>query len=169
MSRHPITPEGYEKLSAELRHHKEVVRPGIVRDIEEARAHGDISENSEYEDAKERQSLCEGRIAFLENAVAAAEIIDVSKLHQDGRVVFGTTVVLEDPDSGETRRYRLVGETESDIEAGLISFKSPLGRAMIGREEGDEVLVDTPGGQKRWEICEVLYLDAVTFSAGRET
>lgn len=158
MSRHPVTPEGLEALHTELTRQKSIVRPGIVRDIEEARAHGDISENSEYEDAKERQALCEGRIAYLEGVIAGAEVIDVLKLPQNGRVVFGTTVELEDPESGETRRYRLVGETESNVDEGLVSFKSPIGQALIGREEGDEVEVSTPGGKRRWEICEVLYL-----------
>lgn len=158
MNRHPLTPEGYARLSEELKHHKEILRPQIVRDIEEARAHGDISENSEYEDAKERQSLCEGRIAFLEGVVAAAEVIDVAKLPRNGRVVFGTTVVLEDPDSGEHRRWRIVGETEADVDAGCISYKSPLGSAVIGKVEGDEVVVPTPAGPRRWEVVEVLYL-----------
>ena len=157
MSRHPITPEGFEALEAELTHHKSVLRPQIVRDIEEARAHGDISENSEYEDAKERQSLCEGRIAYLENVVAAAEIIDVTKLTASDRVVFGTTVVMEDVETGEERTYRIVGETEADVDNGKISFKSPIGNAMIGREEGEEVKVPTPGGVRTWEIVEVLY------------
>jgi len=158
MTRHHLTPEGYRKMEAELRHHKEVLRPQIVRDIEEARAHGDISENAEYEDAKERQALCEGRIAFLENVVAAAEIVDITKVDPNGKVVFGATVVLEDPDTGTERRWRIVGETESDVEGGCISYKSPLGRAMIGREEGDEVVVPTPAGPKTWEIVEVLYV-----------
>lgn len=158
MSRHPITPEGYEAACKDLRHHKEVVRPGIVLDIEEARAHGDLSENSEYDDAKERQSLCEGRIAFLESVVSGAEIIDVTKLPKSGRVVFGTTVELESPETEETRRYRIVGENEADVNNGKISFKSPLGKALIGREEGDEVTVPAPGGARVWEIIEVLYL-----------
>ncbi|MGC6492605.1 MAG: transcription elongation factor GreA [Myxococcota bacterium] len=158
MTRNPITPEGYVALEAELKRQKSVVRPQIVRDIEEARAHGDISENSEYEDAKERQSLCEGRIAQLENLVASAEIIDVAKLPRNGRAVFGTTVVLEHIDSGAEHRYRIVGESESDVEQGKISYTSPFGRAMIGREEGDEVTVPAPGGDKKYEIVEVLYL-----------
>jgi transcription elongation factor GreA len=157
MTRHPITPEGYQTLLAELRNQKEVVRPRIVRDIEEARAQGDISENSEYEDAKERQSHCEGRIAYLEGVVAAAEIIDVTKLPRNGRVVFGTTVLLTDQSNGEERRLRIVGETESNVEAGLISFTSPLGKALIGRSEGDEVSVPTPSGVRKWEVLEVLY------------
>lgn len=156
MTRHPITPEGYDALLADLKAHKEVIRPQIVRDIEEARAHGDISENSEYEDAKERQSLCEGRIAFLEGMVASAEIIDVLKLKRDGRVVFGTTVLLSEP-SGEEQTWRIVGETEADVKEGRISFKSPLGHALIGREEGDEVTVPTPGGTRVYEVVEVRY------------
>lgn len=157
MTRHPLTPEGYEKLDKELRYHKEVLRLQIVRDIEEARAHGDISENAEFEDAKERQAHCEGRIAYLENVVAGAEIIDVTKLEPSERVVFGCTVLLADPDTGDERRWRIVGETEADVDNGKVSFKSPLGKAMIGREEGEEVTVTTPQGPKNWEIVEVLY------------
>ena len=155
MQRTPITPIGYQTLVRDLRHLKEVVRPQIVRDIEEARAHGDISENSEYEDAKERQSHCEGRIAEVENLVATADIIDVLKLPRNGRVVFGVTVeITRDNDK---RKYRIVGESEADVGQGLISFKSPLARALIGRSEGDEVEVPTPGGMQRWEILEVVY------------
>lgn len=158
MSRHPLTPEGYAQLEKDLAHEKAVVRPGIVRDIEEARAHGDISENSEYEDAKERQSLCEGRIARLENLVAGAEIIDVTKLTPSERVVFGTTVLIEDPETEEQRTYRIVGEYEANVDEGLISYKSPIAKAMIGREEGEEIKVPTPQGPKYWEIVEVRYL-----------
>jgi transcription elongation factor GreA len=157
MNRNPVTPEGYEFLVAELKRHKEVVRPGIVRDIEEARAHGDISENSEYEDAKERQALCEGRIQELESRVAAAEVIDVAKLQPSDRVVFGTTVVIENTASGEERTYRIVGETEADIKHQKISFKSPLGKALIGKHEGEEAVVPAPGGKQTWEIVEVHY------------
>lgn len=156
MERNPMTPEGYEALMADLAHHKSVLRPQIVRDIEEARAHGDISENSEYEDAKERQSLCEGRIALLESMVATAEIIDVDKVPRDGRVVFGTTVLLEN-DNGEEFRWRIVGVHEADVDNGKISFKAPLGRALIGKEEGEEVVVPTPGGNRTFEIVEVRY------------
>lgn len=156
MNRNPITPEGYEALLAALKHEKEVVRPGIVRDIEEARAHGDISENSEFEDAKERQSHCAGRILELESHVASAEIIDVTKLKPSEKVMFGTTVVIESV-SGEKRTWRIVGETEANIEKKKISYKSPLGKALIGRNEGDEVVVPTPGGTQTWEIVEVRY------------
>jgi len=155
--RNPVTPEGYKALVEELKHEKEVVRPQIVRDIEEARAHGDISENSEYEDAKERQAHCEGRIAELEHRVATAEVIDVKKLPVSDRVVFGTTVRIENTETGEERTWTIVGETEADIERGRISFKSPLGKALIGRHEGEEVVVPAPSGKQTWEIIEVRY------------
>ena len=158
MQRHPMTPEGHKKLSATLKHLKEVVRPQIVKDIEEARAHGDLSENSEYEDAKERQSLTEGRVRDLESKLAASEIIDVTKLEVSDRVVFGTTVCLEDLETEEECRYRIVGEDESDVKEGLISVVSPIARALIGREVDEEVTVRAPGGVRRFLITEVLYI-----------
>ncbi len=158
MSRHPLTPAGFRRLAEELKHLKEFERGKIVRDIEEARAHGDISENSEYEDAKERQSHCEGRIVYLEGVCAGAEIIDVAKLPQNGRVVFGVTVHLKDAESDEQRTWRIVGENEADIENHRISFKSPVGKALIGKSEGDEVSVPAPGGVRRWEIMQVEYI-----------
>ena len=158
MQRHPMTPEGHKKLTATLKHLKEVVRPQIVKDIEEARAHGDLSENSEYEDAKERQSLTEGRVRDLESKLAASEIIDVTKLEASDRVVFGTTVCLEDLETEEESRYRIVGEDESDVKEGLISVVSPIARALIGREVDDEVTVRAPGGVRRFLITEVLYI-----------
>lgn len=157
MEQNPVTPEGYETLVATLKHAKSVERLAVVKDIEEARAHGDLSENSEYDDAKERQSLIEGKIARLEHLVASARIIDVAKLPVSDRVVFGTTVVLENSDSGDERVWRIVGESESDISNGLISYKAPVAKALIGRSEGDEVTIPTPGGQQRWEIVEVRY------------
>lgn len=157
MNRYPVTPEGYAALVAELANYKEVVRPQIVRDIEEARAHGDISENSEYEDAKERQAHCEGRIAELEGRVASADIIDVTKLPKNDRVIFGSTVTIENTKSGEKRKWRIVGEDEADVEKGKISYKSPLGKSLIGKHEGDEALVTAPSGNQTWEIVEVLY------------
>ena len=157
MNRNPVTPEGYQAMVEELQHLKSVERPKIVRDIEEARAHGDISENSEYEDAKERQSLCEGRINELENRVATAEIIDVTKLNVSDRIVFGCTVKVEEISTEENSCYKIVGELEADVNNGKISFKSPLGRALIGKEEGDEVTVVTPGGKRLFEVIEVSY------------
>ena len=158
MQRHPMTPEGHKKLSATLKHLKEVVRPQIVKDIEEARAHGDLSENSEYEDAKERQSLTEGRVRDIESKLAASEIIDVTKLEASERVVFGTTVCLEDLETEEECKYRIVSEDESDVKQGLISVLSPIARALIGREIDDEVTVRAPGGDRRFVITDVLYV-----------
>ena len=135
-----------------------MVRGQIVKDIEEARAHGDLSENSEYDDAKERQSLCEGRINELENRIATAEIIDVAKLPVTDRVVFGTTVMVEDANSGVESTWRIVGEIEADVASGTVSYSSPLGKALIGRSEGDEVQVPAPGGLRTLEIIEVKYV-----------
>ena len=157
MQRHPMTPEGHKKLSETLKYLKEVVRPQIVKDIEEARAHGDLSENSEYEDAKERQSLTEGRVRDMEAKLAASEVIDVTKMEPSDRVVFGTTVLVEDLDTEEESRYRIVGEDESDVKAGLISVLSPIARALIGREVDDEVIVRAPGGDRKMVITDVLY------------
>lgn len=157
MDRVPITPDGALRMAAELAYLKETLRPKIVRDIEEARAHGDISENSEYEDAKERQALCEGKIGELSSQLAALEIIDVKKLPVSNRVVFGVTVELEDTDSGEVAEYRIVGKYEADAKAGLISVTSPIGRAVIGKQKDDEVAVQTPRGTRRFVINEVHY------------
>lgn len=157
MDRVPITPDGALRMAAELAYLKETLRPKIVRDIEEARAHGDISENSEYEDAKERQALCEGKIGELSSQLAALEIIDVKKLPVSNRVVFGVTVELEDTDSGEIAEYRIVGKYEADAKAGLISVTSPIGRAVIGKQKDDEVAVQTPRGTRRFVINEVHY------------
>ena len=158
MDRVPITPAGAARLQVELAYLKETLRPKIVRDIEEARAHGDISENSEYEDAKERQALCEGRIGDLSSQLAAMEIIDVTKLQVSDRVVFGTTVEVEDTDSGEVTMYRIVGQYEVDAKAGLISLTSPIGRALIGKRKEDEVAVETPRGTRRFMINDVKYI-----------
>lgn len=158
MDRVPMTPEGHRALEAELKRHLEELRPQIVKDIEEARAHGDISENSEYEDAKHRQALCEGRIAELKGKLARAEIIRMEDLEPSDRVVFGTTVELEDQETEETVRYRIVGVDEADVSRGMISFSSPIGRALIGRSVGDEVQVRTPGGLRSFIIVDVHYL-----------
>lgn len=157
MQQNPVTPEGYAALEAELKHAKSVERLAVVKDIEEARAHGDISENSEYEDAKERQALIEGKIRELEHLVASARIIDVKKLQVSDRVVFGTTVVLENVESGEERTWKIVGERETDVSNGKISWKAPVAKALIGKTEGEEVQVPTPGGKQVWEIVEVRY------------
>ena len=155
MQRIPVTPRGYELLRKELRHLKEVVRPKIVQDIEEAISHGDLSENSEYEDAKHRQGLCEGRIREVESKLGAAEIIDVSKITPSDRVIFGVTVEVEDLDTEDVSTYKIVGSDEADIKAGMISITSPLARALIGKEEGDEVKFQTPRGIRTLSINDV--------------
>lgn len=158
MIRIPMTPEGRAQLEIELKHLKEVVRMQVVRDIEEARAHGDISENSEYEDAKHRQSLCEGRLRELEGKIAAAEVIDVSRIEPSDRIVFGVTVDLEDVDSGESVSYKIVGTDEADVKLGLVSVTSPIGRALVGRELGDEIQVKAPGGLRKYVVSAVRYV-----------
>ena len=152
-----MTPTGYRKVLAELKHHREVLRPQVVRDIEEARAHGDISENSEYEDAKERQAHIEGRTIELESTLALADVIDIKKVKPSERIIFGTTVELEDSDTGESFQYRIVGTEEADVKAGLISYNSPIARALLGRTVGDEVRFDTPKGQRTVLINAVHY------------
>jgi len=158
MERVPMTPRGYALLVDELRHKREVERPQIVRDIEEARAHGDISENSEYEDAKHRQSLCEGRLRELEGKIAAAEVIDVTRIEPTDRIVFGVTVDLDDVDGGETVSYKIVGTDEADVKHGLVSVTSPIGRALVGRELGDEIQVKAPGGLRKYVVSAVRYV-----------
>lgn len=157
MQRNLMTPEGKASLEAELKHAKSVLRPQVVRDIEDARAHGDISENSEFEDAKHRQGLLEGRIRDLEGRVATAEVVDVHQLEPSDRVVFGVTVDLFDLETEEELTYRIVGEDESDVKGGKISFTSPIGRALLGRRVGDEVRVETPRGVRTFEIADARY------------
>jgi transcription elongation factor GreA len=153
----PMTPTGYQKVLAEFKYVREVLRPQVVRDIEEARAHGDISENSEFEDAKERQAHIEGRVRELESRIALADIIDITRVAPSNRVIFGTTVELEDQDTGETTTYKLVGTEEADVKAGLISYSSPIGTAVIGRTVGDEVRFSTPKGTRTVVINAVHY------------
>lgn len=157
MERNPITQQGYDQMVAVLKNLKEVVKPSIVRDIEEARAHGDISENSEYEDAKERQAHCEGRVIELENMVSSADVIDPLKMPRDGKIRFGTIVTIENTDTEVTRELAIVGVFEADVSQGFISIKSPMARALIGKEEGDEAVVQTPAGKTMWEVAEVRY------------
>ena len=154
----PITTRGAEKLKVELHRLKTVDRPGVIQAIAEARAQGDLSENAEYDAAKDRQGFIEGRIRELEGKLAAAQIIDPSTLDAHGKVVFGATVELEEEDSGEQVKYQIVGEDEADLKQGLINVSSPIGRALIGKEEGDTAEVQTPGGIKRYEIVAVHYL-----------
>lgn len=154
----PITRRGAEKLKAELHRLKTVDRPAVINAIAEARAQGDLSENAEYDAAKDRQGFIEGRIQEIEGKLSAAQVIDPTELDAGGRVVFGATVELEDEDSGDTVRYQIVGEDEADLKQGLINVSSPIARALIGKEEGDTAEVQAPGGVRRYEIVAVQYL-----------
>ena len=154
----PITKRGAEKLKEELHRLKTVERHAVIQAISEARAQGDLSENAEYEAAKDKQGFIEGRILEIEGKLAAAQIIDPSTLDAGGRVVFGSTVLLEDEASGNEVTYQIVGDDEADIKLGLVSISSPIARALIGKEAGDVADVQAPGGVKRYEIMEVRYL-----------
>ncbi len=155
MERIPMTPEGYQTLKKELEHLKSNERPRVIRDIEEARSHGDLSENAEYDAAKERQAFIEGRLRELGFKLGTAEIIEPDDLPKD-RAVFACTVVLENVDTGEDVEYQLVGPEESDIEKGKISVTSPLGKAIIGKKPGDEIVLNAPGGKRVYEFVEIL-------------
>ena len=157
MSSTPLTIEGAEALRNELHNLKHVERPNVVNAIAEARAQGDLSENAEYDAAKERQGFIEGRIAELESKLSTAQIIDPTTLEQDGRVVFGVTVTMEDLDSGEKMTYKIVGDDEADVKLHKISISSPIARALIGKSVGDVVVVTAPSGQREVEILEVEY------------
>ena len=154
----PLTLRGAELLRAELQRLKSVDRPAVIAAIAEARSHGDLSENAEYDAAKERQGFIEGRIAEVEAKLSNAQIIDPASLDADGRVVFGATVELEDINSGQPVVYQIVGDDESDIKSGKISFSSPVARALIGKFSGDTVEVQTPGGVREYEILDVKYI-----------
>ena len=154
----PITVKGAEKLKAELHKLKTKDRPDVIAAIAEARSHGDLSENAEYDAAKDRQGFIEGRIKEIEGKLTAAKVIDPSTLDAGGKVVFGATVDLEDEDSGNAVTYQIVGEDEADLKLGLINVGSPIARALIGKEEGDTAEVQAPGGVRRYEITGVRYL-----------
>ena len=154
----PITTRGAEKLKAELQRLKSKDRPEVISAIAEARAQGDLSENAEYDAAKDRQGFIEGRIAEIEGKLAAAQIIDPATLQAGGRVVFGATVALEDVDSGDAVTYQIVGEDEADLKLGLINVGSPIARALIGKEVGDTADVQAPGGVRSYEIVAVRYV-----------
>ncbi|MDX2502006.1 MAG: transcription elongation factor GreA [Deltaproteobacteria bacterium] len=155
MDRIPVTPEGYEALNKELENLKRVERPQNIKAIEEARAHGDLSENAEFTAAKERQGFIEGRIGELGFKLANADVINCDNLPRD-RAVFGTKVLLENIDTGEEVEYQLVGSDESDIENGRISVSSPLGKAIIGKKPGDELTLEVPGGKRIYELVDIL-------------
>ena len=157
MSSFPLTVKGAEKLRAELHKLKTIERPAVILAIAEARAHGDLSENAEYDAAKERQGFVEGRIADLDGKLSNAQLIDPTALDAGGRVVFGATVELEDVNSGDTVTYQVVGDDEADIKLGQISVSSPIARALIGKYAGDTVDVQAPGGVHQYEVLDVLY------------
>jgi transcription elongation factor GreA len=157
VKRVPITLRGAEALRNELRTLKSEARPNVIKAIAEARAHGDLSENAEYHAAREQQGFIEGRIQELESKLSNAEIIDVTQMEPTGKVIFGSTVDLEDEDSGAKVTYQIVGEDEADIKAGRISVGSPISRALVGKSQGDAVTVSAPGGQRNYEIIAVRY------------
>ncbi|HNN09369.1 MAG TPA: transcription elongation factor GreA [Azospira sp.] len=157
MSKIPLTLNGAEKLREELHRLKTIDRPNVVAAIAEARSHGDLSENAEYDAAKERQGFIEGRIQDVEGKLGNAQIIDPKALDADGRVVFGATVDIEDQDSGDTVTYQIVGEDEADIKQGKVSYASPMARALIGKFAGDIAQVQAPGGLREFEILDVRY------------
>lgn len=158
MKKTPMTVVGVEKLKAELHRLKTVERPRIIQAIAEARSHGDLSENAEYHAAKEQQGFVEGRIAELDMKLATAQIIDPKTVNADGRVVFGATLRLMEENSGQEVTYQIVGDHEADIAKGMISISSPIARALIGKELGDVVEVQVPGGVRSYEILEVRYI-----------
>ena len=153
----PNTLRGAEKLKEELHRLKTVDRPAVIQAIAEARAQGDLSENAEYDAAKDRQGFIEGRIQDIESKLSMASVIDPSTLNAEGKVVFGSTVELEDEESGERVTYQIVGEDEADLKLGLINISSPIARALIGKESGDVAVVQAPVGQRRYEIMQVSY------------
>lgn len=158
MATYPITKRGAEMLKSELHKLKTVERPAVIQAIAEARAQGDLSENADYDAAKERQGFIEGRIQEIEGKLSVCQIINPAELDAEGRVVFGSTVKLEDEDTGNLVTYQIVGEDEADIKLGLVNISSPIARALIGKLEGDTAEVQAPGGIKHYEVVEVSYV-----------
>jgi len=158
MDKEPITVNGLKNLKSELENLKNVQRPKIVEAIAEARSHGDLKENAEYHAAKEEQSHNEGRIEAINDIIARANVIDVTKLTNDGKIIFGSTVYLENLDTNEKLEYKIVGKDEADLKKKLIYFKSPIGKGLIGKNKGDLVEVNTPSGVKNFEIKDVKYI-----------
>ncbi len=155
MEKIPLTAKGFAKLDAELKKLKSVERPAVIKAIAEAREHGDLSENAEYHAAREKQSFIEGRVKELESIISRADVIDLSRM--SGAVKFGATIVILDEETDEKKTYQIVGEPEASIESGLLNMKSPLARALIGKEEGDSVEVRTPGGVRSYEVLSVTF------------
>ena len=158
MEKEPITAEGFEKLKKELDNLKSFKRPEIIKAIAEARAHGDLKENAEYHAAKEQQSHNEGRIEQINDVIARANVIDITKINNDGKIIFGSTVFLENLDNGEKIEYKIVGKDEADLKNKLIYFQSPVGKGLIGKNKNDLVEIKTPAGIKNFEIKDVKYI-----------
>ena len=158
MEKEPITVNGLKNLKLELDNLKNIQRPKVVEAIAEARSHGDLKENAEYHAAKEQQGLIEGRVVAINDLIARANVIDVTKIDNDGKVIFGSTVKLQDLEANKKITYKLVGQDEADIKKNLIFFKSPIGRALIGKDKGEMVIVNTPSGEKNFEILDVEYI-----------
>ena len=158
MDKEPITVNGLKNLKSELEDLKNIQRPKVVEAIAEARSHGDLKENAEYHAAKEQQALIESRVIAINDLIARANVIDVTKIENDGKVIFGSTVKVEDLDANKTISYRLVGQDEADIKKNLIFFKSPIGKALIGKDKGEIISVNTPAGERNFEILEVEYI-----------
>ncbi len=158
MQRYPMTPEGKQALEQELQQLKSVERPRIIAAIAEAREHGDLKENAEYHAAREQQGFCEGRIQDIEGKLGACQVIDVKELEQNGRVVFGVTVTIENLDTEEQKTYKIVGDDEADFKINKISVNSPIARGLLGKNEGDEAKIITPQGEVEYEIVNVEYL-----------
>ena len=158
MNKVPLTKQGADRLQTELTELKTVKRPAVIQAIADAREHGDLKENAEYHAAREQQSFIEGRIKDIEGKLSNAQVIDISTMPVSGKVIFGTTVELLDLESDESVVYQIVGEDEADIKAGKISYSSPVARALIGKEQGDDVLVRVPKGETEYEIVEVKYI-----------
>ena len=158
MDKEPITVNGLQNLKKELEDLKNVQRPKVVEAIAEARSHGDLKENAEYHAAKEQQALIESRVIAINDLIARANVIDVTKIDNDGKVIFGSTVKLQDLETAKLITYKLVGQDEADIKKNLIFFKSPIGKALIGKDNGEMVTVNTPSGEKSFEILDVQYI-----------
>jgi transcription elongation factor GreA len=158
MDKEPITVNGLQDLKSELEDLKNVQRPKIVEAIAEARSHGDLKENAEYHAAKEQQGLIEGRVVSINDIIARANVIDVTKIENDGKVIFGSTVEVQDLETNKKISYRLVGQDEADIKKNLVFFRSPIGKAFIGKNKGEMVTVNTPSGERSFEILDVKYI-----------
>ena len=158
MDKEPITVKGLENLKSELEDLKNIQRPKIVAAIAEARSHGDLKENAEYHAAKEQQGLIEGRVLAINDLIARANVIDVTKIENDGKVIFGSTIKVQDLETNKEISYRLVGQDEADIKKNFIFYKSPIGKALIGKNKGDMVVVNTPSGERNFEIKNVQYI-----------